>query len=270
LQHHWGILEGEDKGDDASSSFAVAASVVMVGDSPSNDVAYGKAAGATTALLDTGRRYMATETTKETTHQPDCIVQNLWELPRWLWLNMDIPGSLGSQAPLLKYDTPLVTSRACRAAFDGDLETLRQLPTGDLFQDCPQTGNTPLIWAADAGHDDVVEFLLQQQPSVSTLVKIMNIRGYLGATAVSRAACRGHVGCLEQLAAAGADLDVPNDKMQYPLHFAAFKQKMDCVYKLLEHGANPYVLDRKGRTPSLDTSNEEIRRILEDAMGVPN
>ena len=31
-------------------------SVLMVGDSPSNDVAFGKAAGVGTALLDTGRR----------------------------------------------------------------------------------------------------------------------------------------------------------------------------------------------------------------------
>ena len=72
---------------------------------------------------------------------------------------------------------------------------------------------------------------------------------------------------LKQLLAAGANMDVPNDKLQYPLHFAAFKEKKDAVAILLESGANPRSLDRKGRTPAQDTKNEEIRdMILASAM----
>lgn len=254
ILREWGVVDID-----------VSTSVVMVGDSHANDVVYGKAAGATTALLDTGRRYMATETSKDTAIHPDCIVQNLWELSRWLWLNMDIPGSLGTYSPLLKYDTPLVTSKAGQAAVDGDLKTLEQLPTTELFQGCTKTGNTPLIWAANAGHDHIVEYLLQEG-SLPSDNNHVDARGYLGATAVSRAACRGHGACLELLAAAGADLDSANDKMQFPLHFAAYKQHLDCIHILLNYGANPYVLDRKGRTPSLDTSNDEIRHVLEEAM----
>ncbi|KAG7346441.1 ankyrin repeat domain protein [Nitzschia inconspicua] len=277
LQHHWGIHDNNNNEnyhkDDVATTYS-SSSVVMVGDSPSNDIAYGKAAGTKTALLDTARQHMTTETSKESpANHPDCTIQGLWELPRWLWLNMDIPGSLGTYSPLLKYDTPVNTGKAGQAAVDGDLERLQQLPTDELFQACSQTGNTPLIWAADAGHVNVVEYLLQQyQSSVSTQSlsvhnnNYLNSRGYLGATAVSRAACRGHATCLERLAAAGADLDVPNDKMQFPLHFAAFKQKLECVHTLLNYGANPFVLDRKGRTPSLDTSNDEIRQVLEESM----
>ena len=83
---------------------------------------------------------------------------------------------------------------------------------------------------------------------------------------MSRAARRGHADCLRLLATAGADLDIGNKKMQYPLHFAAFKENLKCVQILLEHGANTLVLDRKGRTPSQDTKNDEIRCVLELAM----
>ena len=237
--------------------------VVMVGDSPSNDILYGKAVGTTTALLDTGRRYSTTETSKSVEAQPDFIVQNLWQLPRFFWMHMEIPGPLGSNSPLLKYDTPVPSTEACHFASQGDLSSLRSMPKEALKTVCTKTGNTPLIWAADGGHVDAVHFILEQTHDESEYV---NARGYLGATAVSRATCRGHAPCLRLLADAGADLDICNDKMQYPLHFAAFKEHMDCLHVLLEKNANTLVLDRKGRTPSLDTKNQEIRDILESAM----
>merc|ERR1712125_286613 len=88
----------------------------------------------------------------------------------------------------------------------------------------------------------------------------VDVKGYLSATAVSRASCRGHADVVRMLATAGnANLDIPNEKMQYPLHFAAFKKKMDVVKVLLEHDANTMVCDRKGRTPDEDTSDEMIR-----------
>ena len=42
------------------------------------------------------------------------------------------------------------------------------------------------------------------------------------------------------------------------LHFAAFKLKPEAVRVLLQHGASPLVLDRKGRTPAEDTSDDNI------------
>ena len=239
--------------------------VVMVGDSPSHDVGFGKAAGTTTALLDTGRRYSSTEAAKSNHHRerPDFIVGQLWELPRLFWLHMEVPGELGTNSPLLKYDTPVPSTAACRAAAQGDVATLQSLSTEEIVTVCPQTRNTPLIWATDAGHSRAVEYILK---IVGDDRSHLDVRGYLGASAASRAARRGHSDCLRLLAKGGADLDICNDKMQYPLHFAAFKENMDCVQVLLEFGANTLVLDRKGRTPSLDTKNEEIRRHLEDAM----
>merc|ERR1712216_984298 len=54
-----------------------------------------------------------------------------------------------------------------------------------------------------------------------------------------------------------------NDKMQYPLHFAAFKKQSGCVTALIESGLCDYtVTDRKGRIPAEDTSSETIREAL--------
>ena len=52
---------------------------------------------------------------------------------------------------------------------------------------------------------------------------------------------------------------MPNDKRQYPLHHAAFKQQPEAVRALLAAGASTTVCDRKGRTPAEDTKDPAIR-----------
>ncbi len=54
-----------------------------------------------------------------------------------------------------------------------------------------------------------------------------------------------------------------NEKLQYPLHFAAFKKHADVVKVLLESGkCDTLVKDRKDRTPAEDTSVEETRNVI--------
>ena len=96
----------------------------------------------------------------------------------------------------------------------------------------------------------------------------MNHRGYLGATALARASRAGHVNVLSILLKENylCNPDIPNDKWQYPLHFAAFKGNLECVELLITSGrSSPVVLDRKGRTPAEDTSYEDIQRRLLEA-----
>ena len=173
----------------------------------------------------------------------------------------DILGSLGTGATNLHgQPVPQPVSDLARAAADGDAKTLDSLLSSGAGREAGEpdgSGNTPLIWAAETGHVEAVNLLLDV-PGID-----VNHRGYLGATALNRAARRGHSEILKLLIRAGADLNMPNDKLQYPLHFAAFKQNAEAVEILLEHGANTRVLDRKGRTPAEDTRNEAIRdRIL--------
>ncbi len=56
-----------------------------------------------------------------------------------------------------------------------------------------------------------------------------------------------------------ASLNVCNDKLQYPLHFAAFQRHRGCVKVMLDADADTTVKDRKGRTPAEDTKDVVIR-----------
>ena len=72
------------------------------------------------------------------------------------------------------------------------------------------------------------------------------------ATAVARASRAGHTAALAALLEApGADPNLCNDKLQSPLHFAAFKRQPEAAALLLAHPAcDPFVLDRKEPHPS--------------------
>eukprot|EP00592_Proboscia_alata_P004755 CAMPEP_0194379484 /NCGR_PEP_ID=MMETSP0174-20130528/40067_1 /TAXON_ID=216777 /ORGANISM="Proboscia alata, Strain PI-D3" /LENGTH=404 /DNA_ID=CAMNT_0039162253 /DNA_START=65 /DNA_END=1279 /DNA_ORIENTATION=- len=224
--------------------------LVMVGDSPSNDVAFGKAAGASTVLVDSGRKYSEGGSDGDA----DICVGNLSQVPRMLWKSFNIDSSLGTNVPLLKYDIPIPGNAACKAASNGDVDSLTTMSVSELCG-IDESGNTPLIWGADAGNDEVVSMLLGKVPASN-----LNVRGYLGATAICRASRRGKTEILRMLLAKeNADPNIPNEKLQHPLHFAAFKKQPNAVNLLLQHGANPLVLDRKGRTPAEDTSDESIR-----------
>jgi HAD superfamily hydrolase (TIGR01549 family) len=237
------------------------ADMIMVGDSPANDIAFGKAAGAATALLDSGRRYVEDGKSSVTA---DMVVEKLMDLPRQLWGHFDIPGDLGTNMPLKKYDIPEATSAVTMAAKTNDMLVLQASVAASLHVP-DESGNTALIWAAEAGNIATVEFLLASVVAEGN-VHVLNHRGYLGSTALCRAARLGHVGVLKLLIQAGADMDIPNDKLQYPLHFAAYKQKEECVVLLLESGVNTNSLDRKGRVPAQDTKSEKIRDIILAAM----
>jgi HAD superfamily hydrolase (TIGR01549 family) len=229
--------------------------LLMVGDSPSNDVGFGKGAGVSTALLDTGRRTVE----GGDSGGADLIVDSLGRLPHAIWGHFELEGPVAG--PLAKYETPSPQSTASTAAAAGDVTALSALPLSELAAVDPESGNTPLVWAADAGHVSAIELLLNSGVDV-------NHRGYLGATATCRACRRGHTAALAALLAApGCDPNLANDKLQSPLHFAAFKLHPDAVRLMLEQkGCNPFVLDRKGRTPAEDTSDELIRAAIRNAQ----
>ena len=229
-----------------------ASDLLMIGDSVDNDISFGKAAGAATALVDSGRRHL-----ESGTHEANFCVENLALLPLQLWQHYDLESNSPVTPSSQKFPAPAPDTPATTAAASGDTDTLAALPP-ELIDAADGSGNTPLIWAADAGHVNAVNALLQRGATVNAV-------GYLGATAVCRASRKGHVEVLRALfAAPGIDINLPNDKLQSPMHFAAFKKNPKAVSALLEHGANALVLDRKGRTPAEDTSDDAIRaEILE-------
>lgn len=172
------------------------------------------------------------------------------------------PTGINPDGTLRDYPMPVPQTPACIAASTGDADFLRSIGEADLLAPEESSGNTPLIWAADRGHTRALEVILesverQDQSSV-------NARGYIGNTALSRAARGGHLDCVKALLAATLiDPNIPNEKMQYPLHFAAYKRHAGVVQALLSASAcSTMVTDRKGRTPAEDTKDEAIRSMI--------
>jgi ankyrin repeat protein len=174
---------------------------------------------------------------------------------------MSSSSAVNADGTLKRFPTPEPSNPACIAAFNGDTSVLSSLPRKQLLEQ-DASSNTPLIWAADQGHHTALELILsvveKEEPSH------INTRGFLGNTAISRAARGGHVECVEALLGASeTNPNIANDKVQYPLHFAAFKRHPSVVKALLASPlCDTLVIDRKGRTPAEDTKDEAIRAMI--------
>ena len=262
--------------------------VLMIGDSVSNDVVFGNTAGVATVLFLNPPKQTNEEEEKDPLRIPTKTISNLWELPQWLWNSYKLLGPIGTDVPPLKYATPQPQSQASKAAFHNDLSTLKQLVSPEQIIQKDDNHNTPLIWAVEAGHLHIVDFLLSIDEKIMITTtdnhnnndddvstdqspsSMVEIAGYLGATAIHRAVrapnlleilqtLLQHLSTHQRLS---MSINQPNDKLQYPLHIAAFHCNVKAVELLLQYGANPLVLDRKGRTPDQDTSDTTIQQII--------
>ena len=127
IQASWGVADGS--------------SMLMVGDSPSNDVVFGRAAGVKTALLDTGRRLQEGGKTND----PDIVVENLAQLAAQCWHEFTVASSLTEPALHAKREAPTPCGDAAAAAAAGDASALQSMAAEALLE-ADATGQTPLIW----------------------------------------------------------------------------------------------------------------------------
>ncbi|KAL3914765.1 MAG: hypothetical protein SGARI_008343 [Bacillariaceae sp.] len=272
---------------------APSSGMLMGGDSIDNDIFFGKAAGVQTALLVHKEDFTVDDGDSHKKHDVANIhMQHLSQLPRAIWTSYDIGGYLGTEnyktGPQMHgLPAPTPSSKLGKAIVQGDLpqveKLLNDLSVREIVQaEEDDSNNTALIWAAEVGNDEMVSLVFETlldklgDKYLDQVMEFMTHRGYLGATAVTRAARRGHTSTLEILLQnidrASPDtrlarlIDTPNDKLQFPLHFTAFKQHPETLKVLLRYGANPWVMDRKGRLPYQDTSCKVCKAILRDAM----
>jgi len=225
-------------------------------------------------------------TTTSNNLQMVITADNLIDLPHQIWNTYTIQSKLlTNHLRPEKLPPPKPLTSIDKAAIRGDVLFLQSISTEELHTanwNVDENINTPLIWAVEYGQLDVVRYLLQLSPNAVT--KMTNHRGFLGCTAVSRAARRNHIWILQLLllsssaGGGGADPDIPNYKMQYPLHIAAFHGNREAVQVLIDGGggeeeeeeagglgANVNVLDRKGRRPDGDTGDDAIQAMIADA-----
>ena len=182
---------------------------------------------------------------------------------------------------LKKFEAPEPSTPMTQAAFAGDLCTIRnEIENARSSKDYSalnaqdESKNTALIWAVDGNQVEIVKELLSinkdddddddesqkigSSPPLDLNTRglicatdgqksifsnnISLIEGFLGATAISRACRRGNLECVNMLLEKSSiNPDIPNGKLQYPLHFAAFKQHKDVVLSMLESGKCPKI-----------------------------
>jgi ankyrin repeat protein len=136
------------------------------------------------------------------------------------------------------------------AAASGSLRTVHSayqaVPALVNSQDDGGTGRTPLHWACQQGHDDVVEFLLERGA-------IPDGVSHGEFTPLRIAAAEGHTSIVTRLLRAGATAAPLNIGEQVtapsPLHDAVAWERLDVIQCLLDSGAEVNSRDQDGRTP---------------------
>jgi uncharacterized protein len=120
---------------------------------------------------------------------------------------------------------------------------------------------TALIYAAAGGHADIVKVLLSKDadvrpralytdwPSQVTSEPRTQYRAVGGLTALMYAIRGGCYSCVEQLVAAGANINFPTPEGITPLMLALDNEHNEIARFLLDKGAYPDVWDWWGRTP---------------------
>ncbi|XP_046670133.1 histone-lysine N-methyltransferase EHMT2 isoform X2 [Homalodisca vitripennis] len=133
------------------------------------------------------------------------------------------------------------------AAKSGNIEACHYLianpNTPRNFIDSVDDGRwTPLVWAAEHKHIDVVKFLLQKRADPLVRDAEQNI-------ALHWAALSGCIDISEALLNYGSDVNSTNAHADTPLHIAARQNAYECVILLLARGARVDMHNRAGFMP---------------------
>lgn len=120
-------------------------------------------------------------------------------------------------------------------------------------------GETALMKAAQAGHMDSVEILIQYNANV-------DYRDKAGDTALMKAAMHNRLEVAEVLLDNNAVLNHhTKHKRHTALHAAAMRGHQDMVKLLISRGANVFATDVDGNRPIHLALDEETKEVLEEA-----
>ncbi|XP_038133002.1 histone-lysine N-methyltransferase EHMT2 [Cyprinodon tularosa] len=130
------------------------------------------------------------------------------------------------------------------AAKLGNLEIVNMLlETGQVDVNAQDNGGwTPIIWAAEHKHVEVIKSLLNRGADVSIKDKELNV-------CLHWAAYAGNIDIAELVLNAGCSLSSVNVHGDTPLHIAAREGYLECVTLFLSRGADIDIMNREGDTP---------------------
>lgn len=128
---------------------------------------------------------------------------------------------------------------ACR---NGNTEEVKSLMQSGAAFTTDWMGTSPLHFAAQYGHVEVLDVLLKAGVSRDTRTKV-------DLTPLHLAAQGGHLEIVSQLVQHGADIEAKDLLKMTPLHWAVQRGYFDIVECLLMNGADPNAVSKFDKTP---------------------
>lgn len=117
-------------------------------------------------------------------------------------------------------------------------------------------GNTPLMWAASEGYEEIVQMLIDNGAEV-------NLQNYKGETALFLAASRGFSEIVASLIKNGANVNLSNVDEATPFHAATACGYLDVMSNLARHGAFVNMQDIEGDSPLHYAVRESDMKVVE-------
>nr|XP_054768059.1 uncharacterized protein LOC129275281 [Lytechinus pictus] len=143
------------------------------------------------------------------------------------------------------------------AAKAGNLTQVRRIVHGgrtDINCRDSEKKGTPLFWAANGGHDEIVTLLLNNGADIEIPVKF-------GMTPLLAAADRKHLTTVQLLLLQGANVNAQNQNGDTALHLAAYRGSGRLCTLLIEWGASRTFLNNIGKTAQQVAEAEQHRSI---------
>ncbi|GBM85189.1 Ankyrin-3 [Araneus ventricosus] len=146
------------------------------------------------------------------------------------------------------------------AVLSGSLEIVKILVDNEVHFNERDTNARPLHWAAQVGHQDIVEYFLALENDI-------NCRGENESTALHYAVTGNQPGVCEFLIRKGLDVNAVDSNGFSPLHLAAYIGNVNVIRTLLQNGARHNALNSNGDTPLLVAissrqNNDDVLHLL--------
>ena len=156
--------------------------------------------------------------------------------------------------PLIFFGCGAMNQKLHIPAKEGNLDKVRaEIEGGTSVDSRDASGQTALMYAAESGRMEVVEYLVSKGADVNAESKLTLITPLFYATSFNR------LDVMEFLIANGAKVDALSNWENTALFWAAALGRVDAVNLLLENGADASIENRDGKT-ALDLARQNNRK----------